>query len=428
MKLLGQDENLSLIRLSGEKDLPTLLIGDTGSGKTSAVSQIAKEFGKKSIRFPLTGETTTNEFAGRFELDSSGTIWVDGPLVEAMKNGYWFVADEINMALPEILSMLHPLLDHDKMVVVNQRNGQVIKPHEDFRFFATMNPVTSYSGTKELNKAFMSRFPVILNFDYPDVATEAQIIQGHSNCNEDTALNLAEMAHYLRETNKEDVHSYICSTRDLIYCGQLVSYGLDLAQAINISIINRCDEYEKETITSLIKEKINKIKELLVKNESKSIFEFIKELDEEKRNYQKLALNLKSDSEKALKSEQEKLKKAYESEFEQKSIDLINKYSKLENQFNEKYSQEFFEENYIGINRKNPVIHIHDMEENYLDGVTPYKVVSFVGRDANKSKRVVAHIGFNYKSGALDVIPIGSHELTSKGCKRCSLEECSVKG
>ena len=160
-----------------DKNYPILLVGETGVGKTSFVRDIALERGKRLIRLNLTGQTGVDEILGKYlvrsTVDSRGNktpemYWVDGLLVTAMKEGHWIVFDEINMCAAEILSVLHSLLDDDRSIVLKEKDGSLLKPHPAFRFFATMNPEEEYAGTKELNKAFLSRFPIVLDVKYSE--------------------------------------------------------------------------------------------------------------------------------------------------------------------------------------------------------------------------------------------------------------------
>lgn len=261
MEIIGQEKNMEMLELCFEHKLSALLIGPTGTAKTSSIAAVARKYDQKVVRGPITGETTTNEFVGRYELEptktGSRTIWVDGPLKEAVEKGYCFVADEVNMALPEILSLLHPLLDHDNKLIVSQKNGQEITPHPNFRFFATINPVDEYAGTKELNKAFMSRFVMVLYYDYPDEKTEAGIIAHHWGIEKAAAKKLAKIGKRLRDLKDKTKIFYVCSTRDLIYTAQLMTLGMSMSDALNVSIINRTDSMERQTVADVCAQVIN---------------------------------------------------------------------------------------------------------------------------------------------------------------------------
>ncbi len=178
--IVGYEDILEDIKYAVEKNLPTLLIGETGIGKTSLIRYVAQQNKKEYRRLNLNGQTTIDEFVGKTLLNKDGTFWQDGVLTDAMKKGHWLILDDFNAALPEILFVLHSLLDDDQYIVLSEKNGEIVRPHKDFRIFASMNPSGRYTGTKELNKAFLSRFPMILAIDFPQPDTEVAIIQAYA--------------------------------------------------------------------------------------------------------------------------------------------------------------------------------------------------------------------------------------------------------
>jgi len=247
-EVIGQDHNKKLLKVAIEKDFPILLIGETGTAKTTIIREQAIAQKHDWIRFNLTGETTVDEFVGKYELEGGKTVWRDGILLQAMKKGQWLIVDEVNVALPEILFVLHSLLDDDKFVVVASHAGEVIRPEKGFRFFATMNPVDEYAGTKELNKAFQSRFPMVLHLDYPDNKVETRIVTDKSGVPETTAVKMADVANAIRKLKKEEKIFYTCSTRDLIQWGKLISAGLKPGDAFAVSIVNKANGDKDEIL------------------------------------------------------------------------------------------------------------------------------------------------------------------------------------
>jgi MoxR-like ATPase len=248
-EIVGQDYNQDILDVAIKRDLPVLLVGETGTGKTSLVREQAIKRKADWVRFNLTGETTVDEFVGKYELEGGKTIWRDGILLQAMKKGKWLIVDEINVALPEILFVLHSLLDDDKFVVVASHSGEVVKPHKDFRFFATMNPVDEYAGTKELNKAFQSRFNVILQVNYPDSTTESRIVKDKTGVTAELANKMADVAVAIRKAKKEEKVFYTCSTRDLLHWGSL-SNDLDVHDAFIVSVLNKT-AHDKEVVSKI---------------------------------------------------------------------------------------------------------------------------------------------------------------------------------
>lgn len=274
-EIIGQDHNKKLLKVAIEKDLPVLLIGETGTGKTSLIREQAIEQKADWVRFNLTGETTVDEFVGKYELEGSSTVWRDGILLQAMKEGKWLIVDEINVALPEILFVLHSLLDDDKFVVVASHSGEVVRPHENFRFFATMNPVDEYAGTKELNKAFQSRFNMVLKVHYPDNTTESKIVQDKTGVDAPTANKIADVAVALRKAKSDDKIFYTCSTRDLLQWGKLVK-ELGMEDAFIVTILNKANG-DKDAMVKVYDRVVGKHIELESKGYKLSVDWFDKE-------------------------------------------------------------------------------------------------------------------------------------------------------
>ena len=232
----------------------SLLIGETGTGKTSLVSAIAKKQGKELIRVSVNGSTGVEEIIGKYLAKNGSTVWQDGILIRAMRHGHWVIFDEINAALPEILFTLHQLLDHERKVTISEKDGEVVKPHKDFRFFSNMNPPEEYAGTKELNRALLSRFDAVLNIEVVPEVLEMMTLVMHSGISEDTAYRLVSVANTLRKLKKEDKIFYYCSTRDLVQAGKLINGGLDIRVAVDHTIGNKMNTEDIGECTKIFEE------------------------------------------------------------------------------------------------------------------------------------------------------------------------------
>lgn len=145
-----------------------LLTGGTGVGKTTHISQAASRINQPLLRINFNGETRMSDLIGKVSVIGGETKFTYGVLPEAMKKGYWLLLDELDFADPAVLSLLHPVLEDDAMLVLKENNGEIIRPHSNFRLFATANSIgamsdraAAYAGTNQMNEAFLDRWQVV---------------------------------------------------------------------------------------------------------------------------------------------------------------------------------------------------------------------------------------------------------------------------
>lgn len=218
--------------------MPVLLMGETGTGKTSLVRFLADKTNNGFRRVNHNGGTTVDDIVGKILVNKEGTFWVDGVLTEALRNGDWYVADEINASSAEILFVYHSLLDDDGYIVLPENGGEVIRPHPNFRFFATLNPSADYHGVKELNKALISRF-IVLKTDFPSPIVEAKILMERTGVSKETADAMVKFAGDIRGTHAKDKMSFVISTRDLIMWARMYQiYGKFMVSA-EMTVLNK---------------------------------------------------------------------------------------------------------------------------------------------------------------------------------------------
>jgi len=154
------------IGISVKNNMPCLLVGNHGVGKSYAIREAANKKGIPLSRVIITQETTPEDLVFNFELKDGETVKDKRELLKAVENGEWIVLEEINMASPAVLTMLNGLLETDPESRYLRFQEEEMKPHKNFRLFATSNP-TSYSGTNRMNDALLSRFVVgRINPDY----------------------------------------------------------------------------------------------------------------------------------------------------------------------------------------------------------------------------------------------------------------------
>ncbi|KAA8650735.1 AAA family ATPase midasin [Aspergillus tanneri] len=159
------EKNLkNLVRASSTRRFPVLLQGPTSAGKTSMIEYLAKVSGNKFVRINNHEHTDLQEYLGSYVSDEDGTLrYQEGIMVEALRNGYWIVLDELNLAPSDVLEALNRLLDDNRELFIPETQ-EVVLPHPNFMLFATQNPAGLYGGRKVLSRAFRNRF-LELHFD-----------------------------------------------------------------------------------------------------------------------------------------------------------------------------------------------------------------------------------------------------------------------
>jgi midasin len=148
----------TLIQIVSLSNYAVLLEGPTSCGKTSIVEFLAKCLNQKILRINNNQNTEVEEYLGSYTTDKNGNFYFnEGFLVKAVKEGFWIILDEINLAPSEVLEALNRLLDDNRELYLPESNT-VIKAHENFRIFAAMNPSETYAGREDLSDAFKNRF------------------------------------------------------------------------------------------------------------------------------------------------------------------------------------------------------------------------------------------------------------------------------
>ena len=216
-----------------------LITGETGTGKTHLVRHFAYMKKLPYARINLNGGTTAEELIGHWvPAKEGGFKWQDGILTMFVRYGGIVALDEVNACPAEILFALHSLLDDERMLVLLDKDGEVIRAHNNFFLVATMNP--DYEGTKPLNEAFKDRFPIKLVFDYND-KIEEKLIEN------DRILLIADK---LRPMKAKGEITTPISTRMLIYyVNNLNAFGEKLA---NEMFLNNFATYERDAIKNVI--------------------------------------------------------------------------------------------------------------------------------------------------------------------------------
>ena len=237
-------DEVEIFRAAFRSKIPVLLKGPTGTGKTRFVEHMAYLLAEElesseedSSGLPLVTvacheDLTSTDLVGKYLLKGDETVWVDGPLTTAVKNGGICYLDEIVEARKDTTVIIHPLSDHRRLLPVDKK-GKIVEAHKNFFLVISYNPGYQ-SSLKNLKHSTRQRF-VAIEFDYPSTEKEAQIICHESKVDKETALDLARVAEKIRHL-RGHVLSEGASTRLLIYAGELIGQGISKRRACEIAI------------------------------------------------------------------------------------------------------------------------------------------------------------------------------------------------
>ncbi len=213
--------------------LPLLLKGPTGTGKSRFVEYVSYKLGLPLITISCHEETSSTDLIGRYIIKGTETIWIDGPLTRALKEGAVLYMDEIAEARPDVIVAIHPLTDHRREIFID-KTGETVKAHSNFMFVASFNPGYQ-KGFKELKLSTRQRF-VSVSFNYPEPKLEEEIIIGESEVEPNVAKKLVKLGNKIRNLNDLGLTETV-STRLLVDAAKLIKSGLKSRLAVEVAII-----------------------------------------------------------------------------------------------------------------------------------------------------------------------------------------------
>lgn len=237
---------------------PTFITGLSGNGKTISVEQACAALGRQLIRVNITVETDEDDLIGGFRLIDGNTVWHNGPVLEALQRGAILLLDEIDLASNKILC-LQSILEGKGIFL--KKIGKVVKPEEGFNVIATANTKGKGSedgrfiGTNILNEAFLERFALTFEQEYPSVAIEQKILTAlddtlPGSSNKKYIENLTRWADIIRKTFNEGGVDEVISTRRLTHIMRAYSIFKNEAKAIEVCL-NRFDDETKQSFLDL---------------------------------------------------------------------------------------------------------------------------------------------------------------------------------
>ena len=236
---------------------PTFITGLSGNGKTFSVEQACAALGRELIRVNITIETDEDDLIGGFRLVDGATVWHNGPVVEALERGAILLLDEVDLASNKVLC-LQSILEGKGVFL--KKVGKFVKPKSGFNIIATANTKGKGSddgrfiGTNVLNEAFLERFALTFEQEYPTVSIETKILKKVSGnlgvLDEQFCDNLANWADIIRRTFKDGGIDEVISTRRLVHIIRAFAIWNDRLKAIKVCV-NRFDEETKQSFLEL---------------------------------------------------------------------------------------------------------------------------------------------------------------------------------
>lgn len=242
-----QDNEVALFEHAYNNQLPLLIKGPTGCGKTRFIEHMAAKLGRPLYTIACHDDLTAADLVGRHLIGDGETYWHDGPLSKAVREGAICYLDEVVEARKDTTVVLHPLSD-DRRVLPIERTGEVLKAPPEFMLVVSYNP--GYQNLlKGMKPSTRQRF-LAMRFDYPDIETETKIIEQETNIEPAIASQLIALAHALRVLKDHDLEES-ASTRLLVYAATLIKSGLDPVDACRAAIIEPLTD-DEETVEALM--------------------------------------------------------------------------------------------------------------------------------------------------------------------------------
>lgn len=243
----SQHNEIELFEHAYNNQLPLLIKGPTGCGKTRFIHHMAAKLNRPIYTVACHDDLTAADLVGRHLIGDGETYWQDGPLSKAVREGAICYLDEVVEARKDTTVVLHPLSD-DRRILPIERTGEELKAPPEFMLVVSYNP--GYQNLlKGMKPSTRQRF-VSMRFNYPDMETEKTIIQKETNIDDALATQLIELAHAMRALKDHDLEES-ASTRLLVYAATLIKAGFDPIDACRAAIVEPLTD-EEETVEALM--------------------------------------------------------------------------------------------------------------------------------------------------------------------------------
>jgi nitric oxide reductase NorQ protein len=212
--------------------LPVMLKGPTGCGKTRFVEHMAFKLGRPLITVACHEDLSSTDLVGRFLLEGDETVWHDGPLTKAVREGAICYLDEVVEARKDTVVIIHPLTDHRRRLPIEKR-GTIVDAPPEFMLVVSYNPGYQ-SILKDLKQSTRQRF-VAMEFDYPSAEAETEIVAREGKIDLNVAKDLVTIGQKVRNLRGHGLEEGV-STRLLIYAAELIANGIAPIDAAEVAL------------------------------------------------------------------------------------------------------------------------------------------------------------------------------------------------
>jgi len=244
---LPQGNEVELFEYAWRNNLPVMIKGPTGCGKTRFIRHMASKIGCELYTVACHDDLTAADLVGRHLIDKNGTRWHDGPLTRSVREGAICYLDEVVEARKDTTVVLHPLTD-DRRILPVERTGEILKAPNEFMLVVSYNP--GYQNLlKGMKPSTRQRF-VAISFDFPTPELETEILQVEVGIDAALAEKLVGLARSLRAIKDYDLEE-AASTRLLVYAARLILDGFPVVEACRAAIIEPLTD-DVETIDALM--------------------------------------------------------------------------------------------------------------------------------------------------------------------------------
>ncbi|MGM9488453.1 CbbQ/NirQ/NorQ/GpvN family protein [Ideonella sp. YS5] len=230
----AQSNEIALFEHAWRQQLPLLVKGPTGCGKTRFVEHMAARLGRPLVTVSCHDDLAAADLVGRHLIGPEGTAWSDGPLARAVRTGAICYLDEVVEARKDTTVVLHPLAD-DRRVLPIERTGELLVAPPGFMLVVSYNPGYQ-SILKSLKPSTRQRF-IALNLGYPAPEIEQAVLETEAGASPELAAMLVRLGTALRRLTEHDLEE-TASTRLLVMAARLVVSGLPLHEACRAAIVD----------------------------------------------------------------------------------------------------------------------------------------------------------------------------------------------